>query len=407
MKKILSLLLTCLLLTLTGRTIQAEEIDIPAKHVIAIEAGTGKILYEKDSETVTGTASTSKLLTAYMVYQAIEDKKIRWEDQVTISNYAYELSLNTEVANVPLDARVYTVKELMNAVLVTSANGAAVALAEHISGTEPRFVDAMKKKVKEWGITDAELVNATGLSNSYLGDHRYPDSKEDDENMMSARSLAIIAQRLVLDYPEVTKTTSLLSANWSYTTIHTWNLLLRGSLYSRPNVDGLMTGTSEKSGSSLVASSTENYMRVITVLLGADGGEADPYARFVATNNLLTHIKDRYYLLKIVKQGKSYENSKFSIFNGKKESAPAVAKEDFLIVQKIGEENFDLTYKPTKDIPEAPIKAGQTVGYLHFKDTGYLEKAPKMSMVAKEETKRAIFFKVWWNNFVKWVNEDL
>ncbi|MET3557784.1 D-alanyl-D-alanine carboxypeptidase (penicillin-binding protein 5/6) [Streptococcus rupicaprae] len=386
---------------------EQESFDVAANHVMVVEATTGKILYEKESETVTGTASTSKLLTAYMVYEAIENGKITLSDPVAVSNYAYELSLNTEIANVPLDARLYTVKELLDAVLISSANGAAVALAEHISGTEPRFVDAMSAKVKEWGIDDAKLVNATGISNRYLGDHRYPDSKEEDENTMSARSLAIIARKLLQDYPQVTETTSLLSANWSYTTIFTWNLLLRGAMYSRPSVDGLMTGTSEKSGSSLVASSTESGMRVITVLLGAHGGEEDPSARFVATNQLLNHIKDSYYFWTILPEGKAYEGSKTAVFNGNKSHATAVTKADFNVVQKMGEPNLSLTFKAAKETPEAPIKQGQPVGQISFDDDGYLDKPPTMTMVAKEEVKRAIFFKVWWNNFVKWVNEEL
>ncbi|MGT2757190.1 D-alanyl-D-alanine carboxypeptidase PBP3 [Streptococcus ovuberis] len=407
-KHLLTVLMFCLIAQ--SQLIQAQEhegFDVPANHVMAIEATTGKILYEKASETVTGTASTSKLLTAYMVYEAIDNGKITLSDAVSVSNYAYELSLNTEIANIPLDARLYTVKELLDAVLIHSANGASVALAEHISGTEARFVDAMSAKLKEWEIDDAKLVNATGISNRYLGNHRYPDSKEDAENMMSARSLAIIARKLLQDYPQVTETTSLLSANWSYTTIFTWNLLLKGAMYSRPSVDGLMTGTSEKSGSSLVASSTENGMRVITVLLGAHGGEEDPDARFVATNQLLNHIKDSYYFWTILPKGKAYEGSKSPVFNGNKSHATAVAKSDFNVVQKMGEPNLNLTFKAIKKTPEAPIKQGQTIGQITFEDDGYLGTPPTMTMVAKEDVKRAIFFKVWWNNFVRWVNEDL
>ncbi len=386
---------------------ESQSFSVAANHAIAIEANTGKILYEKNSQEVTGTASTSKLLTAYLIYEAVASGQVKWEDVATVSNYAYELSLNTEIANVPLDARAYTVQELFTAMIVNSSNGATVALAEHVAGTEPRFVDAMAAKVREWGITDAKLVNATGLSNQYLGDNRYPNTGETDENMMSARSLAIIAQRLLMDYPEVSNLTALITAPFSYTTVSNWNLLLQGSTYSRPKVDGLMTGTSEKSGSSLVASGTENYMRVVTVVLGAHNGAENPNARFLATYKLFDHIKDTYYFKSLVKKGERIEDSQSPVSNGKHAYATAVAKEDFLVVQQIGAENTDLVYTPSEQNLQAPIEKNALVGTLHFNDDGYLDQPPHVDMVAKSKVDRAIFYKVWWNTFVNWVNEEL
>ncbi|MEY8462409.1 serine hydrolase [Streptococcus merionis] len=386
---------------------KSQRFSVAANHAIAIEANTGKILYEKNSDEVTGTASTSKLLTAYLIYDAVAKGEASWEDVVNVSNYAYSLSLNTEVANVPLDARAYTLQELFTAMMVNSANGAAVALAEHISGTEPRFVDAMSKKVTEWGIEDAKLVNATGLSNHYLGDHRYPDSAETDENLMSAKSLAIITQRLLLDYPEVSELTSLVTAPFSYTTISNWNLLLPGATYSRPKVDGLMTGTSEKSGSSLVASGTENYMRVVTVVLGAHNGTEDSNARFLATHALFDHIKEHYYFKTMIRKGDAYNKNQSSISNGKKPAVTAVAKEDFLVVQEVGAENESFNYSSIEETLEAPVKEGTTVGQLTFDDDGYLKAPPQLEMVAKNSVERANFYKVWWNNFVNWVNKEL
>ncbi|MGT2667666.1 serine hydrolase [Streptococcus rifensis] len=385
----------------------SEGFSVAANHAMVIEANTGKILYEKSSQDVTGIASTTKLLTAYLIYEAVANQKASWEDVVSVSNYAYELSLNTAVANVPLDARAYTLQELFTAMVVNSSNGATVALAEHVAGTEQRFVDAMTAKVKEWGIEDASFVNATGLSNQYLGDNRYPNSGETDENMMSARSLAIIAQRLLLDYPEVSDLTALITAPFSYTTVSNWNLLLQGSTYSRPKVDGLMTGTSEKSGSSLVASGTENYMRVVAVVLGAHNGIEDPNARFVATYSLFDYIKDNYYFKTLVKKGDPYENSQSRVSNGKYAYATAVAEKDFLVVQQIGAENTSLAYTETDKPLEAPIAENTPVGTLVFKDDGYLDQPPHVEMVAKEPVDRAIFYKVWWNNFVNWVNEEL
>ena len=92
-----------------------------------------------------------------------------------------------------MEARNYTVEELLEATLVSSANSAAIALAEKIAGSEKNFVDMMRAKLLEWGIKDATVVNTTGLNNETLGDNIYPGSNKDDENKLSAYDVAIVA----------------------------------------------------------------------------------------------------------------------------------------------------------------------------------------------------------------------
>ena len=143
---------------------QTDSFNVAAKHAIAIETTTGKVLYEKDATTPDGVASMTKILTAYMVYKAVDQGKITWDTEVGISDYPFNLTVNSEVSNVPLDSRKYTVKQLLDATLISSANSAAIALAEKISGTESTFVDTMTAQLKEWGITDAKLFNASSSS---------------------------------------------------------------------------------------------------------------------------------------------------------------------------------------------------------------------------------------------------
>ena len=190
--------IACLAILMAFFTIKvsADDFDIPAKHAIAVEATTGKVLYEKDATTPAGIASITKILTVYMVYKEINEGNLSWDTRVPISDYAYQLTANSDASNVPMEAREYTVEQLVNAAMVASANSAAIALAEQIGGSESHFVDMMKEQLKEWGITDATLVNASGLNNSYLGDNIYPGSSSSDENMMSARDVAIIAHHL-------------------------------------------------------------------------------------------------------------------------------------------------------------------------------------------------------------------
>ena len=92
--------------------------DAAAKHAIAVEATTGKILYEKDATTSTGIGSITKLLTAYMVYKAVDQGDLKWNTKVDISDYLFELTVSVGVSNIPLDARKYTVKQLLDATLI-------------------------------------------------------------------------------------------------------------------------------------------------------------------------------------------------------------------------------------------------------------------------------------------------
>ena len=90
---------------------------------------------------------------------------------MTFLTTPFELTVSSGVSNIPLDARKCIVKQLLDATLISSANSASIALAEEIGGTESKFVDMMKAQLKDWGITDAKIVNASGLNNSYLGDN--------------------------------------------------------------------------------------------------------------------------------------------------------------------------------------------------------------------------------------------
>ncbi|WP_193437156.1 serine hydrolase, partial [Streptococcus suis] len=111
----------------------------------------------------------SKTLSIYLVYEALAKGEITLDTMVDISDYPYSLTSNTELSNVNLDARSYSVRDLLNASLITSSNSAIIALAEKIAGSEAAFVDRMKAKVQEWGITDAKIVNVSGLDNTDLG----------------------------------------------------------------------------------------------------------------------------------------------------------------------------------------------------------------------------------------------
>lgn len=409
MKKVIAAL--AILLAFIGSSVYADDFDVAAKHAIAVEATTGKVLYEKDATTPAGIASMTKILTVYLTYKEIDKGNLSWNTKVPISDYAYDLTANSDASNVPMEAREYTVEQLVNAAMVASANSAAIALAEQIGGSESNFVDMMKAQLNEWGITDAKLVNASGLNNSYLGDNIYPGSSSTDENMLSARDIAIIARHLITEYPDVLKISSQTTADFDGSTMNTYNYMLKDMPYERDGVDGLKTGTTELAGASFVATSTENGMRIISVVMNADGWEENDFARFEATNKLLDYVKSNYEITTIIEAGQSYKNSKAKIKDGKEKTVPVVAAQDLNVVHRIGTDVSAKFSSKAKGY-EATINKGDKVGKFEYNDnqivgTGYLDSKPSVPALAKKEVKKSIFLKVWWNHFVTYVNEKL
>lgn len=391
----------------------AEDFSVAAKHAIAVEVSTGKVLYEQDSQTPASIASISKLLSVYLVYEALEKGEIQLDTMVDILDYPYSLTANTELSNVNLDARSYSVSDLLNASLITSSNSAIIALAEKIAGSEAAFVDKMKAKVAEWGITDATIVNTSGLDNSDLGDNIYPGSKPDDSNQFSALDVAIIARRLILDYPQVLNITSLNAYDFGGYTYYSTNQMLSEGTHARGGVDGLKTGTSNSAGSSFVATTTQANMRIITVVLNATDGLTNSDNRFVETNNLMNYVYNNYSAITLVKKGEAFENSSVKLFNGTKASSPAVATADLLAIQKnTSEQPVTATFTSNQIEFDAPITSGTVVGQLKIVDNdligvGYLDNIAQIDMAIPTTIKTAPWPVSWWNQFVRYVNEKL
>lgn len=393
--------------------VHAEDFSVAAKHAIAVEVSTGKVLYEQDAQTPASIASISKLLSVYLVYEALEKGEIQLDTMVDISDYPYSLTANTELSNVNLDARSYSVSDLLNASLITSSNSAIIALAEKIAGSEAAFVDKMKAKVAEWGITDATIVNTSGLDNSDLGENIYPGSKPDDSNQFSALDVAIIARRLILDYPQVLNITSLNAYDFGGYTYYSTNQMLSEGTHARGGVDGLKTGTSNSAGSSFVATTTQANMRIITVVLNATDGLTNSDNRFVETNNLMNYVYNNYSAITLVKKGEAFENSSVKLFNGTKASSPAVATADLLAIQKnTSEQPVTATFTSNQIEFDAPITSGTVVGQLKIVDNdligvGYLDNIAQIDMAIPTTIKTAPWPVSWWNQFVRYVNEKL
>ncbi|GAY71983.1 D-alanyl-D-alanine carboxypeptidase [Lentilactobacillus kosonis] len=182
---------------------------IQARAALAVDADTGQILYSQNAKRPLAIASISKLMTVYIVHQQIAAHKLSWNTPVKIGQNVAKLSTAAELTNVPLVAgRTYTVKALVQAALISSANAAAVALGNAVAGSPEQFNQVMQQTAKSMGIRDAQFYNAAGLPNKLMGNLELANVSPNAENMMSARSVGIIAANLLKSFPKVTQITS-------------------------------------------------------------------------------------------------------------------------------------------------------------------------------------------------------
>ena len=366
-KLVISILTSLIIVTGVGQLslIKADQtlpqLDLEAKSAIAIDAKTGQIIYAKDDKQTYPVASMSKLLTAYILLQAIHEGKITWETKVTPTVTEVDISNNTELTNVPLkEGHSYTIKQLYQAMLVGSANAATMLIGNAISGTQTKFIDKMRETAKSLGITDAKIYSANGLTAKYLGDEIYPNTDENAENEFSVRDMAIISQKLIEKYPEILETTKLTKVdfndNGEITTISNTNELLQDD--SHLEVDGLKTGTSDAAGYCFASTTNKDGHRIITVIAGAKDNDA----RFDQTKNLLNYIYNNYDYLAISTDRALRQNVKVKY--GKQSSVPATIGNNLSlwVPKNTKEKALQIKLIPKSSTIEAPIKQGETVG---------------------------------------------
>ena len=357
---------------LPNRTSAAENdsLGLNAEAAILVDAETGAILYEKNADVVLGVASMSKMMTEYLVLEAIKDGSISWDQKVMISEYIHNLSSpNMGLSNVGLtQGEQYTVKELYEAMAIFSANAATSALAEVVGGTEKGFVELMNKKAEELKLGEYKFVNSSGLNNSdLLGNH--PAGNPDDENVMSAKATARLAYHLLKDFPEVIDTASKPVLKFrDGRDYKNFNYMLPGLVFHYPGVDGLKTGSTDFAGFGFTATAKKGDNRFITVVMKTSSKEE----RFTETRKLLDYAFGNYTKEEIVAKGTEIKGHKtLPVTKGKEDSVQIESADSIELAIKKGEEkNFKpvlkLDNKKLNDEGEltAPIKKGDKVGTL-------------------------------------------
>ncbi|KRL00889.1 serine hydrolase [Liquorilactobacillus capillatus] len=381
-----------------AETDKALQLDVKA--AIAVDAKTGQIIYSKNSTQPLPVASVTKLISIYLVMQAIKEGKLSWDQKVPVDNASYQVSQDTKLSNVPLKKdNKYTVRQLYQASLIYSANGAVMTLANAVAGSQSAFVDKMQQLLKSWNINDAELYTVSGLGNDEIGSGKYPDAPAKAENKLSAKDMALVSQKLLQDYPEVLKTTSITRMKFnngtSETEMENWNWMLKGlaKAYSDLPVDGLKTGTSDSAGANFVGTVNKDGKRIITVVLGAKHAGDGDTSRFEQTQKLMSYVYNNFTYTTVKAQSSFKGAASLPVYHGKKLATPVVTKEATDIWLKKGMAASDLTaslsgnkklYK--KGGLEAPLAQNKTVGKLTLTAKGqqlaYLNGASKLEVPA-------------------------
>ncbi len=244
---LLSLMLAVAMTMTPARAPLAQSADNARYAAIVVDAESGEVLFARHADSRRYPASITKVMTLYLAFEALAEGKIKLDDVITVSPRA----ASQPPSKLGLAAgQTITVDDAMRATAVRSANDMAMALAEHIGGSQDRFAAQMTLKARELGMTQTRYVNPNGL----------PDARQ----LTSARDLAILARAVMRDYPQYYRYFGL--HDWAYNgrEYRNTNGLLRGG----EGYDGLKTGYTNASGYNLAASAVRDGRRIITIVLG-------------------------------------------------------------------------------------------------------------------------------------------
>lgn len=382
----------------------ADDLKLPVSSAILMDAATGQVLYDQNGDDPLAPASMTKMMTEYLVMASLKSGKIKLEDPVVISEYSAFLTKgggNSGIAKAV--GEKFTVKDMVNATAVYSDNGAAVALAELIAGSEENFAQMMNETAKKIGLSDsAHFINTSGLDRVDLG--KYAPTSIQGETIFSAKDAALIAYHLVKDYPEILEYSKIPSLKLRPTDdkpMINWDYMLEGNSsitnfkkYAYQGLDGLKTGHTDKAGYCFTGTAQRNGVRLISVVMNAK----DRDSSFMETRHLLDYGFTNFEQKTFLTQGSTIEEMpKVKIHKGVKTSVTAVTETPFTLLVKKGEQGT-LT-KQAAAIDEsklvAPIKKGQVVGKATLT---YNEKNYEVNLVAQEDVNKGSWIRLFFRS---------
>ena len=339
----LSLMMAVLLIPLTGAAApleSSESVPVTAPSVILAETATGTVIFEKNADEKREAASITKLMTALLTLEALEDGRVALNDSVTVSPNAAAMKGSQAL----LDANaVYSLEDLLRTTIMASANDSAVALAEYLAGTEQAFVERMNARASEIGMADTLYVNCTG----------YPQSGQHTTARDVMRLCCEVAR-----HPDYFRYASvwidkLTHPGGRVTDLTNTNRLVR--FYA--GCDGFKTGSTDAAKYCVAATAEKNGMRLVAVVLGASNSQT----RFNEARQMLEYGFAAYQRTTVARKGDLLGQS-LSVRGGSSEEVPLMLGNGLSLLLKKGQETNLAIELCLPENVQAPVIQGDVLG---------------------------------------------
>ncbi len=344
MRKIISVVLCLIMLFgLSGKIRAAGDVmpfDVEAESAVLMEASTGKILYSKNADVPLPPASVTKVMTLLLVMEKIDSGKMKLSDMISVSEYAASMG-GSQVFLEP--GEEMTLEDMLKSVVISSANDAAVALAEAVAGSEEGFVQMMNERATQLGMKNTTFENVTGLDDDTVN------------HLTSAYDIALMSRELIVSHQSILKYSSIWMdsiRNGEFGLTNT-NRLIR--FYKGAN--GLKTGSTSKAGFCISATAERDGMELIAVIMGSENRDK----RNEAAKKLLDYGFANYALYSY--KGESGESIK--VKKGDKEFAKTKIEPFSTVVEKGSLQDVEIKTE-YRDKINAPVKKGDNVGKAQF-----------------------------------------
>ena len=334
------LLLFALVTALLPVKVRAVDLDVGGKSAVLMDIATGTVLYEKNAREALPPASVTKVMTLLLIMEAIDSRKIGWDDTVTASEAAAAKGGSQVYLKV---GETMTVSDMVKSIAVSSANDCACAMAEHIAGSESAFVDLMNTRAKELGMENTHFVNCTGLD----------DGENANQHRISAQDIALMSRELMKNHPEITKFTTI----WMDTIrdgafgLSNTNKLIR--FYS--GATGLKTGFTSGAGYCLSATAERDGLGLIAVVMGCETSNI----RTAACKSMLDYGFANFALI-----SPEAETATVPVTLGKSQAVQAVPGEETQLLIDKARKNSVTTEVSLEEAVTAPVTQGQRLGTL-------------------------------------------
>jgi len=367
---------------LTAHAQSPQPPEVAAKAYLVMDVSSGQILAGKDMDAPVEPASLTKLMSAYVVFDALRAKKITLTQTLPVSERAWK----TPGSRMYIDPKMQVpVEDLIKGMIVQSGNDATVALAEGVGGTVERFVEMMNDQAKALGLKNTHYTNVDGLP--------------DPAHVSTARDLALLSARLMQDFPEDAKYYAI--KKYRYPGTPASNDTNRNTLLFRdPTVDGLKTGHTKAAGYCLVATAARDFpnlkgRRLVSVLLGATSDST----RINESQKLLNWGYTAYDDVKLVDAGQPVATPR--VWKGKASELKLGSATPIVVSVPAGTAGQVKTEIARPDPLIAPFKKGQTVATLKIKQGD--QTLGEVPLVALDGVEESGFFGRAWDAMRLWI----